>query len=414
MSTTELYSKITSFLEKNGWSHQGSSEYYDYYKPSADMGFEEKYQLNVPIRFTAPDYNESINFIARVVADFYESTPDELFYDVTDYASLLKRNAVYMKLASREPRLRDHSINTLHVINVLNGLSRSYENYIKISFKKLFSGKFRDAKKTMNAANKLLEVSPLRIVDLEFQSFSFGVSVDTLMGKEGISIEEVLRWREISLSRYNSEVLNADFYSRDGIEHIKSMFDPGERKAIYEPIFKAINSNAYSLSLTDNEYRPQKTFNQVPRSTELEIIPPETRVDESLRQIGYYSVLIAFDRSTPLSKGVNISKKMLEDDLFAKPIDIIEIDHIIDGANVIKFQQPLKVVLDSDANGQYIWSLEEFDLSVTTSDMLNAKKELTDKILTYYRYWRQGGGDFERLPDYERAGAFFAQHVMSE
>lgn len=415
MSSIELYRTVINFLEKTGWSHQGSNEYYMYYKPPADMGFDEKYQLNVPIRFAATDYNESINFIASVVADIYESTPDQLFYDVTDYGSILKRDAVYFKLASKELRLNDHSVNTIHVITVLNNLIKSYENYIKISFRNLFSNKYRDIKKTIRAANRLLEVSPLRIVDLEYQSFSFGVSVDTVMGKDAIAREDVSRWRDASLSQYSAEVLNADFYSREGIDHIKSRFTPEERKAIYEPIFKAINSNDYYLSLTDNEYRPKRRLNQIPRSTEIEIIPPNTKIDESLRDINYYTVVVTVDRSTNAKKGaVTIPRKVLEDDLFTKPIESVEIDYIVDNYKVIRFQQPLKVGLDSDQNGFLLWNLEQFDLSVTAQSIAEARSELTSSILKYYRLWKQGGSDFEQLEDYERAASFFSENVIQE
>lgn len=405
---TVTYNHIVNYLLKNGWESVDSNDRFIFFKPPVSMGFPQSYKLKVPIRFNSDDYNSYLKHTAQVIAGYYDKNPEELFYGVDNYLDVLKRNAVYLKLASNEVQF-DHTIAISHISTFLRNLTSSFESYTRIRFKQLFSEKFRfDGKKIMQASNKFVDLSTMRLVDLEFKSFSFGVSVDTMMGKEYIDYQEIKDWREELLPRFEDDVLEADYYSREGIDNIIEKFESEEeRKAIYAPIFRSINTDQYQISITDSDYSPKKMIKRVPKST-VQIITPSKIKQKS--DVDFYNLIV------PIGEGesgkIRIKKSDLKNSLFADKINTSELDKLRGDGRFLIFQNPLKVSLDTTQEGNFILSIDRFNIVIEATSFPEAQKNLIDTLWALYDLWEQNSQEFQNRDDAEALSSFFKDETI--
>lgn len=400
------YNSIVSFLNKQGWENKGTNHRFSFFAPPLEMGFPKEYLLPVPILFNAPDYNDSLLYVANVIAQFYDSKPETLFYEVDDHLSLLKRHALYLKMSSNEPRL-DHSIDFSLIGKFIDNLTKSYQGFFKIRFKQLFLETYRNnVTKVNKVAKNLLDVSNLRLVDLEFRSFSFGVSVDTMMGGELIPYKEIKDWRKGVLPEYEENVLEADYYTRAGIDKIKQQFTPHERRIIYDPIFKSINEDNFSLAITSSDYTSEiKKIRRVPKDTQIEIVPPIEKEDENDKKLHLYQVIVPLDKST---KRATITPKKIQASLFAQEINNLPINEINEGNYSLVFSKPLNVAFEVK-EGACVLTIEDFEIQVDADSFELAEKLLKSHILEIYRQWSEDDPLFEARPDKDELDKFFRE-----
>jgi len=400
------YKQVILFLQKNGWQNSGRNDRFEFFKPPIEMGFPEDYQLPVPIRFQAPDYSEYLKHTASVIANFYDKKPQEIF-DSVEYLDNLRDRAIYLKLSSTEVKF-DHTLAFSEIGKFINNLTDSYLAYLEVKFKQLFSQSIflSNQSKVKKVLNKLKEVNDLRLVDLQFKSFSFGVSTDVIHDNSVLSDSTVIVWRKQALSEFEADVLKADYYSKDGIEKIKAIFNEEERRMIYNPILKSLNSKTYKVNLTNSSYVSYKSLRHVPMSTVTEIVPPADK-ENPLTDVKFYNVTI------PVEKGKRkmISQEVIEGDLFAKQVDSFSLEMITGTNRRLELVTPLKVK-PSSANSMYYLSLEGTDLEVVAEKYEEAKQLLISALWSLYDQYNQGDEAISLRDDYEVLSRIFEEAVL--
>lgn len=381
--------KVVKFLQNEGWEKTKTNGEFVCYKSPTHIGLSDDYTLPIPILTTTnkEDFprrlNEAIDFLAEV----YEVTPEKLFYEVGNYLEVLKGDALFFTLKSEEV-LFSHTLELNHITQFLKNLSTSYENYVKIKFQEELGQLYNNDPFRINkAVNKLLAFSKLRLVDLEFESFSFGVSVDTQMGNEQLT-KEMKGFRKTLLASYKKEVMEVDFIEETVVASVLQTFSANERKAIYEPFLKSINQEAYSIILTNSNFTPQIAYRKIPKSTVKIIVP--TKIKEQLApNVQMMQIIVPVDKT---KSKITIPTKEIDDDLFSQSIEEykITVDTIEVGEEKIKLKEKIDFTIRQEAEtGEFIVIFAPLAFELKVKDFSKIKDEFFAAFvsnLNYYKY----------------------------
>ncbi|MEM9888750.1 MAG: hypothetical protein AAF849_22835 [Bacteroidota bacterium] len=332
--------RIVRFLEKEGWKEHKSNGKYTFYQPPSGLGLKDDFYLPVPILVGATDFTLRLSDTKASLAGIYETEEQALFYDVGNYMDILKKDAMYFKLSSNEVMYRN-TLEVDYISSFLKNLTASYSSYIKIKFSKAFNSLFKNDAVTVKMANRVASLSRLRIVDLSFQSFAFGVSADTIMGNEKIEISEVVDWRKSAVNQYKREVIEIDYTSKEDVDYLLELFSNNERKLIFDPLIKVINNNDYEVAITNSKFQKRKVYRRIPKSTVQVIVPKEEKNGDSAI-IELMQVVVPVDKSKPK---LTIRTEDIQDDLFSKPIEETEgsITHLKLAEEMIVLKSPIKI-----------------------------------------------------------------------
>lgn len=381
---------ITNFLSKNGWTLKSSNSKFNYYKPPSELGFESNYTLPVPILSEAEDHNEYINYTAKVIAEIYETNVDDLFYDTGDYLSILKKKAEYYKLESSTIKY-GKLLALNNVWGFLKSLNLSFKNYVRVEANKQFGSILN--KKSYDV---LEQVTQPRFVDLKLQSFSFGLSTDTVMSKDKIEIKRVEKWTTTIFKDYNDKIFESDFMLDDTINEFKEKYTLEERKRIFKPLFDSINDDDYYVSKTNKNYSILKRIRPVKKEIVKEIIPPIIEEQKKENFELYYTPIAISDSN----KKVVVSTEDLKNDLFAKQIDHLPLT--LDGFKYkdtyIPFNKELTVNVSFKDN-TYLASIDDLSIDVLTKDRNTIKSQLQLSIAEKFQIYRNNKYDDSTIQD---------------
>ena len=211
---------ITDYLEDKKWQLNKIGEKYLFYVPPVELGFSADYFLPVPRRKKTDDFDRVLQETAAIISEIYNVNIEAIALGVTDYFDILKKDAIYFKLSS-ENVMFQKTLEINDVWNFLKNLTTSYTNYIKVELRNNFYTQLgADNNRVKKLQNKLIELTKLRVVALDYQSFSFGVAADTMMGRTEIEHKEVQRWREKLTRNFMADVVGVDYGSRNDVESI--------------------------------------------------------------------------------------------------------------------------------------------------------------------------------------------------
>lgn len=410
---SETYNKLVLYIQKNGWQSVNQTDKYIFFKPPQNMGFPEGYTLPVPCKFNAPDYNESINFATEVVADFYETTPDKIIIDIESYLSILKQDALYIKLFSED--VSTGKVMGLDFISTfLKNLEISFENYVKIRFKKLFGDRYSNTKSFNKFVTALVSNSKLKFVDLQYQSFSFGVSVDNLMGINSFPTKEMKSWRSQVLHHYDEQVLIHDLNSPESLEQVLELFPlPEERKAIFDPIVKCTDSDQYKIQVTDRNYSPRKVLKAVKPRAKKEIFPISLKEPDQ-EGVEYRKVIIPVSKSSSGStKKVTINQEQIENTLFSSPVNEILLHEASSSTERLLFPYELSLKLSAEGTNPVLY-LEEFDIRRKSATLDSVAKLINFDLLNLYHQWASGTSELRYRGDFEQLDDFFSACTLEQ
>ena len=212
-----MLKELIKYIEDKNWRLQREGEKFLFYKPPVELGFEDTYLLPIPKDIAKEDFNITINDTIKFISELYQIDTHEITHDVSDYFEVMKKDAMYFKLNS-ENTMFQKTLEVNDIWNFLKNLSASYTNYIKIEFAKNFYPQFgADNDRQKKALNKLLDLTRLRVVALEYASFSIGVSADNFMGKNEIDVKEIQEWRGQIVKNYKNDVIEVNL---DSIEQV--------------------------------------------------------------------------------------------------------------------------------------------------------------------------------------------------
>lgn len=401
MQLNELIKVLT---EKN-WVLKSTNPKFQFYVPPKDLGFDESYLLPIPSNDKVPDFDKAIKIASDVIGEIYQTDISQLITDVGSYLDALKKDAVYFKLTSEETMF-GKTLEINDIWNFLRNLSTSYQNYIQVNFYKHFSTIY-NAERLHKIIEPLTKFSRLRLVDLEYKSFSIGVSADSMMGNDIIKTEDVSKWRQKKVHMYKNEILDVDYTDREAIEKIVKKYDDDERKKIFDPIIKSINAREHTIYLTDPKFSPRKELRKLPESTIEAILPKVTEVKDE-QNIGMIEIITTYDKS---KKSLTFKTEDLDKNLFSHTINETnwQLDEIIVDDKLVKFSVPIvyKISLDAD-KGVIKASHDTLQLNVSSTDTKEIKSLTENQIISLYkRYLQVKDTADEQSDDVKKLIAFF-------
>lgn len=357
--------EVIEFLQRHSWIVVNENAKFIYLKPPADLGFDEKFSLPIPINKEKTDYEDLLNRAIDTICQIYEQDRNELFYDVGNYLETLKSNAIFFKIDSEEVMF-DRTLEIDNIYDFLKNLNSSYRNYLKIDFQKRFENVLPT--KTINKIYKqVLRYTSLRLVDLEFASFSFGVATDQIMGKDQIEHKDVADWRRDVLSHYKNEVINIDFNSKEEVEALLNKFSDRERKKIFEPLISSINSKDYKVSITNPKFERKKTYSRIPKST-VDVLFPAVNPEDEEPSFEVMQIIIPVDKS---KDSFTIKRKQLEEDLFStvKRDFPFTVDGIDFHNEYRHFNNPIIVQVEAEEGGHRFYvSYDPLNISLVVNE----------------------------------------------
>jgi hypothetical protein len=385
LNFTEL-EKVIKFLKKENWEFVKPEGNSVLYRAPAKLGLGADYTLSFPVLLAADDFQKALRKAIKSLSKAYKIEAEKLFYDVGDYMEVLKKDALYFKLKSEEVLFR-HTLEIEHIWQFLRNLSLSYSNFVKVKFRQEFSALYQDDPVRMKKSlSTLLAFSKLRLVDVAFESFSFGVSVDTQMGKEQMD-KAIIGFRKDLLQDFWQEVIAVNYSSAEDINAILEKYSEIERKAIFEPLIKSINKEEHSIVLTDSKFIPQYTHGKIPKSTVKALIPVK-EMDRDGVKVEMMQIIVPVDRS---KSKITINTREIEDGIFSQSIEEhkTRVDSVrIDGEK-IKLRKTIEFTIKQDKeSGEFIVTFAPLDFELKVKEFQKIKSEFFAAFISNFNYYK--------------------------
>ena len=380
---------ITDYLEDKKWQLNKIGEKYLFYAPPADLGFSDNYLLPVPRRKKAADFNWVLQETAAIVSEIYDVNVEAIALGVTDYFDVLKKDAIYFKLSS-ENIMFQKTLEINDIWNFLKNLTTAYTNYIKIELKNNFYTQLgADNNRVKKLQNKLIELTKLRVVALDYQSFSFGVAADTMMGRTEIEHKEVQKWREKLTRHFMSDVIGVDYGSRDDVESILEKYNEDERKEIFEPLISSINNSSdFTIMITDKNFKPKKTIKRISGQVVGLILPKEITQEKPQKRIGFYQTIIPVDINKAAVK-LRVSD-LQTNNLFTQKLEELDghVDHLVLNDKNIKLKKNIDFHVNyDDKNGLFQILIPVINIHFSLKDFNELQHEFNDQFTTLISYY---------------------------
>lgn len=376
--------KLIGFIKENGWKLSKNGVKYDFYSPPSKLGFQKGYELPIPIQENLEDHIKTLEETVNLISSLYDVRKEQFYQETTGYFETLLNDAIFFKLNSENVKF-EKTLEVNEIWNFLKNLSTSYTNYVKINFAKKFSKNYNfDVKKTNSALSKFLNLSRLRVVALEYRSFSFGVSVDKIMGKYEITDKQIKKWRNKIINQYNDEVIDID-YNSDAIQNtLLKKYERDEIKQIYYPIIKSINNvTNYSISITNRNFTPKKKFKRLTKQTISSLLPKVAKYElEEKTEINFIKTIIPVDRSKNIIK-LDVSE-LESENLFTQKLSEINgtLGHTnLDVNDKVELLKLVKFKLSYNAvNLDYTLIIPEGNITISLKHFNHIQKEFDEEI----------------------------------
>ena len=381
--------KITDYLEDKKWKLNKVGDKYLFYSPPSNLGFSKKFQLPVPRRKKANDFDKVLQETAGIISEIYEVNVEAIALGVTDYFDVLKKDAIYFKLSSDNVMFQK-TLEINDVWNFLKNLTASYTNYIKTELKNNFYTQLgADNKRVRKLQNKLIELTKLRVVALDYQSFSFGIAADTMMGRTEIQYKEIQKWREKLTRNFMADVVGVDYGSRNDVESILEKYNENERKSIFEPLISSINNNSdFVITITDKKFKPKKTIKRISSQVVGMILPKEINLEKPQRRIGFYQTIIPVDINKSAIK-LRVSD-LQENNLFTQKLEELDghVDHLILAEKKVQLKKKIDFHVSFDEkNGLFQIMIPVINIHFSLKDFNELQHEFNEQFSTLTSYY---------------------------
>lgn len=406
---------LIKFILSKNWILLNEGSKFDLFLPPRELGFEENYKLPIPKLFNTEDYENILHDTIKFVIELYDLREEEFYEKSTGYFNTLLNNAIYFKLNSENIRY-EKTLEVNEIWNFLKNLSTSYTNYVSINFAKHFSRDFGyDAKRTSTALGKFLNLTKLRVVALEYHSFSFGVSSDTIMGSNEIQNKDISIWRKNLVKSYNNDVIDIDYNSPEILDFLASSYNENERRLIYTPIIKSINNPSnYTITLTNKNFKPLKSIKRLSKQNIDYILPKNAKeIDDNESKINFIRTIIPVDSSKNIIK-LNVAE-LEEENLFTQKLE--EITGRIEELNLDhNIKVKLKVAIDfalvyNPYTAMFTVHTNEPWLEFNIKNFNNLQKEFDKKITELIHYCK---ANKEPKSEYDKNIYIFLSTVLPE
>lgn len=374
--------ELIKLLNDKNWKLSSSNKNFQFFSPPNDLGFDSSYKLPVPAKEDVIDFDKAINAASRVISEIYQKNFDQLITDVENYLDVLKKDAIFFKLTSDEVMF-GNTLEINHIWKFLKNISTSYTNFLYTDFINSFKNVY-NAENLNKLADPVLKFTRLRLVDLEYKSFSIGVSADSMMGNTKIPYQDVANWRKDKVLSFKKEVIDIDYNDKAEIDSLMEKYNDEERKKIFGPIIQSINAKEHKVYITDKTFQPKRELRRLPPTT-VETILPKQEDKSGEHDIEMVQLITAVDKT---KKSFTIRTEDLEGDLFSQKTTefLWNEDTIVIDDNVIQFKKPLtyKVTLDTD-EGIFRASHEVLPLDASSSELKQMKSLILSQIIDLFK-----------------------------
>jgi len=324
-----------------------------------------------------------------------------LFYDryLKDYSYIEKlRERSYIFKLEPTDKVHDHTVSTNEAGSFLIAITKSIDSYIDYTATSKLKDIIIDRSRLNKTINRIKQKASPRVTDSSYSSFNVSLAIDTLVLKsENKHIEE---WQNDLIEGYKNDVLDVDYSSQeDAIAIVERFPDPETRKKIFDPIFKILENQDVSLSVSSYNKSFERDYkrSRPAESFKTQVLPKQTIEDIIEAQEQKTRIVTAVFK---LPAGGTFSdfrkKELIENLLFTQegtqPIMPIPSPIVVDDRS-INLIQPLECLLMIDPNGNIQLFNPKLDLQAESTNIL----EVIDQIkIQFIKIW----DEHESKPDY--------------
>jgi len=234
------------------------------------------------------------------------------------------------------------------------------------------------------------------------------------MGNEQL-IKEMRGFRKGLLTAYKKEVVAVNFMEEKAVQEVIQKFSIAERKAIFEPLLKSINQEAYSIILTNSKFTPQITYRIIPQSTVKLIIPAKVK-EQVTANVKMMQIIVPVDKT---KSKITIRTKEIENDLFSQPIEEykITVDTIETGEEKIKLKEKVDFTIQQAKNtGEFLVIFKPLAFELKVKDFSKIKDEFFAAFMSNLNYYKHiiKRGEKITKPSEKRLVKFFGLVLPDE
>lgn len=357
-----------------------------------DIDFDINYQNTMIIKVNdlpTAYVPENDSYYKLPIPDIYSGLIKK--YEPTNYLDVLKQKGLFLKLSTKEKEKYGGTIDALTASNLLQSISKSYQNYAKASFHKHFSYKYLSIEKLNSAIISIIDRTRLRCVGLEFASFGVGLAADFI--NEPDIDKDIYEWKKRVLINYSDDILETDYSLEASISMIESEFTPEQRNEIFRPIINLLKNNNYELSITDQEFKTRKKIKKITKNIEEKILTKLIeQPDSSHAEKEIINIVIEKPKYQPLNK---ITGKNIQDGLlFSQTVNdfTIQLDKITNGNQSIDLVQTFIINVTFD-NIYYHINIPELSINVSNDNKEQLLTDLNRRFFNQISYLQSNSED---------------------
>jgi len=295
-----------------------------------------------------------------------------------DFLQLLRKDAVYFKLASNEKV--GGAVKIDDVIKVLKSLTESYLAFVETEYSKISN---QGDRRKLNKIKKGLQVeNNLMLVDLEFKSCGMAISPNVITYNLDIpQIEHPKIWKKEVFTDYKDTILKSDYNNGSTLKKLAKRFNPVERQRIFKPLIDGIINNelanttfAFGESDRDN-LKPLS----VPKTHSYSILVPKpTAIKQELVEVKKSMAMVEIKNNRATPKILELFEEVM------KPVYLFN-EIPFNGTNYnLKFPIPCELIHEDDV---YILENKSLGIMAFGQNITEAQKSFFEEFdYIYKRY----------------------------
>jgi len=305
----------------------------------------------------------------------------------SDYINELSEDSFELRLDAIEPRGKtgfthyDKLISLKEAKNLFSRFFDSSTKYTGITFEKEYGKDFAgDDEALEDITSIILKATDYKIIRAGEGSFFVTLSIDKVLKREYLKPEYVNFTKTVA-ERFKNEILSLDLNNEDHIATIENKFTDSERKEIFKPLIKLINSNECTLTFIDKKKNVVHKYKKIDYQNKRRILPskPKGELSEPLKKVFTTYTVEHFENIDPAKANY---RDIIKGTKHRATQSDCQLPYIAADRFVITFFEPLRYLLKpKNEQGLYEAVFEPLNFQSVSADRDETQALLIEQII---------------------------------
>lgn len=315
------------------------------------------------------------------------------------YLQHLKENSIFFKLSYKE-KTYGETITALDAAEFLTKFSNSFISFVEYDFINKYKGQFQSIESIDKKLREIRDNLKPRVVELEYNSFGVGISVDFISEQINNPDLGFMNWKKNIINTYKEEVIKQDFKQEKTRERISQKYEVGIRSKIFGPFLDIISKEGFELQYSDYERSKFHEVKKLNKKLKENIIPKHTpEQQKNQKNTELVTIVLEVEEGQDIS---SMSKKEIKKSLvFSEPVENPKRNfHIIENKNIrLDLKTPIVATLVVKEEDQHYYKLinEELNIEVKSKDKDKIGILFQEEFIKNYNYYKDKHEDKDLL-----------------